>query len=89
MTDFEQLAVDAGEIEQVVLNPGWRVIERKLNKAIKEFTEAVMVAPLADKERLCQRVLAYQELLNLPKEILDEFKEKKAQHSAELETTEA
>ena len=83
MTPEEQLQVDLQEMEQVCLHPGWKVVERRVQGAIDSFNEALLLAPLPEVERIRQRILAYKELLELPKTILDQFKEKAAQDSPE------
>ncbi len=77
MTQEEQLEVDIREVEQLVLHQGWKVVERRLTQAIEGFQDALLVAPFADVERLRQRIIVYKELLKLPTEVMDQFKEMK------------
>lgn len=75
MTKEEQLTVDMQQIEQVTLHQGWRVVVRRIEAAIAAHMDAILVAPVTEKEKLCQKVLAYKELLDLPGDIAQQFKE--------------
>jgi hypothetical protein len=68
MTDLEQIEIDARLIEQVVQNPAWEVINRRLNFGIESFIEGLLSTKITPDEAnwYRQRVLAYRELLDLP-----------------------
>ena len=76
LTPEQELEQDLRLIEQVVQNPAWAVVTKRLNNAYGYFVDRMMDAEvsLEDSRRYRERALAFKTLLDLPAWIREENK---------------
>ena len=76
LTPEQELEQDLRLIEQVVLNPAWAVVMKRLNNAYDYFVDRMMdvEVSLEDSRRFRERALAFKTLLDLPAWIREENK---------------